>query len=495
MATEPQLYTGNPSMVDTVCHLAEAQPDAPALTVGDVSLTRAALVDRTRRVAGAFAAAGVKEGSVVTIGLPNSVEFVVSTLACWWLGATPQPISHSLVSAERRAIIDLAAPDLLVGVSTEDASGRPVIDVNGLDVAPANGPAPNGEVSVPWKIMASGGSTGRPKLIMDTRPAVTSLMAGGFEMLRLRPEGCLLVTGPMAHNGPFLAASFGLLLGKHVVVMRRFDAAEALALVGRHRVDWIYLVPSMMHRIWQLPAEQRNAADVSSLEVAYHMGAPCPPLLKRAWMGWLGPSKVLELYGGTEGQAVTLVGGEEWLTRPGTVGRVVAGEMQVRDPDGVAVPAGTIGELWLRPGRDIQPLYRYVGAVARSAPGNWESLGDIGMIDAEGYVYITDRRADMILVGGSNVYPAEIEAALDEHPLVRSSCVIGIPHPDLGNAPYALVELGGDVLDSELLAHLEQRIAVYKLPRWFERVDCPLRDDAGKVRRSGLRAERLSNHA
>jgi bile acid-coenzyme A ligase len=167
------------------------------------------------------------------------------------------------------------------------------------------------------------------------------------------------------------------------------------------------------------------------------------------------------------------------------------GEIEIRDPEGRAVPAGTEGEIWMRRGAEVPPPYRYIGATARSAGQGWESLGDIGKLDADGYVYITDRLADMILVGGANVYPAEIEAALDEHPNVQSCCVIGLPDDDLGSIPYAIVELSVPASDDELLAHLRRRLAPYKLPRVIERATTPLRDDAGKVRRSALRAERI----
>ena len=256
-------------------------------------------------------------------------------------------------------------------------------------------------------------------------------------------------------------------------------------------MTYLLLVPTMMLRIWRLPEEVRLAADVSSLEVAFHLAAPCPAWLKQAWIDWLGPQKVVELYGGTELQAVTLISGTEWLEHRGSVGRAVVGEIEIRIRT-AARPAGEEGEIWMRRGPEVPSPYRYVGATARSAPEGWESLGDIGKLDADGYVYITDRLADMILVGGANVYPAEIEAALDEHPAVRSCCVFGLPDEDLGNIPYAIVELSGPVSDEELLAHLRQRLAPYKLPRVIERATTPLRDDAGKVRRSALRAERIA---
>ena len=200
----------------------------------------------------------------------------------------------------------------------------------------------------------------------------------------------------------------------------------------------------------------------------------------------------MELYGGTELQALTIVTGREWLERPGTVGRAVVGEIEGRDEAGRPLPPGEVGELWMRRGPGEPSPYRYVGATPKSAGDGWESLGDMGKLDADGYVYLSDRLTDMILVGGANVYPGEIEAALDEHPAVRSSCVIGLPHEDLGSVPHALVELAEPVDDAELLDHLRARLAPYKLPRSIERVAEPLRDDAGKVRRSALRAARLA---
>jgi len=293
-------------------------------------------------------------------------------------------------------------------------------------------------------------------------------------------------------SGPVVVTTLGMLLGNHVVLMPRFDAAETLRLVEKHRVSWLLLVPTMMLRIWRLPEDVRLAADVSALEVAFHLAAPCPAWLKRAWLDWLGPQRVIELYGGTELQAVTLISGTEWLAHPGSVGRAVLGEIEIRDPDGHAVPVGEEGEIWMRRGPGAPSPYRYIGATARSAADGWESLGDIGKVDADGYVYITDRLADMILVGGANVYPAEIEAALDEHPAVQSCCAFGLPDEDLGNIPYAIVELSEPVSDADLVAHLRRRLAPYKLPREIERATRPLRDDAGKVRRSALRAERLA---
>jgi len=482
---------GETSFGEHLRRLAAADPTRPALTFRDRTLTRAELEERTDALAALFAELGVTVGSTVTIALPNSMGFVESMLATWLLGAVPQPISHRLPSAERSAIIELAEPALVVGNKAEEAGGRPSLETV-PDVLPRTAHALEPAVSPVWKVLTSGGSTGRPKLIMAAQPALVENVMGFADLWQFPADGCVLVTGPMSHNAPFIVATLGLLRGNHVVVMPRFDASETLQLVERHRVQALYLVPTMMLRIWRLPDEERLGRDLSSLEIVFHMAAPCPQWLKQVWIDWLGPDAVFELYAGTELQAMTVITGREWLEHRGSVGRPVIGEVEVRVDDGRRSAPLEVGEVWMRRGKDVPAPYRYVGATAKTAPDGWESLGDLGYLDDEGFVYLTDRDADMILVGGANVYPAEVEAALDEYPAMRSSCVIGLPHEDLGSVPHALVELVEPTSDDVLLAHLGERLAPYKLPRSIERVDEPLRDDAGKVRRSALRTARLT---
>lgn len=481
------------SFIEKLQANAAAEPDRVALTCEGTSLTRQDFLVRAGRVAARMAELGVKEADTVTIGLPNSVEAVVAVFATWWLGATPQPVSHRLPAAERQAIVELAAPSLVIGVPAEDANGVAVLTAEDVRAAMDNAELvpPADAIAPVWKAVTSGGSTGRPKVILATAPAAFDTVAGLGALLRFPTDGAVLVTGPLSHNAPFMVAAVGLLFGNHVIVMPRFDAEESLRLVDAHRVQWMYLVPTMMSRIWRLPENVRLGFDVSSIDVAFHMAAPCPEWLKHAWIEWLGADKVLELYGGTELQAMTIVTGAEWLAHPGSVGRVVIGEIEIRDDAGTPLPVGESGEIWMRRGPNQPSPYAYVGATAKTANDGWESLGDLGYLDADGFLHLNDRLTDMIVVGGSNVYPAEVEAALDEHPAVRSSCVIGLPDEDLGNAVHALIDVTGDVTDDDLRSFVRDRLAPYKVPRAFERVSEPLRDDAGKVRRSALRAERL----
>ena len=200
-----------------------------------------------------------------------------------------------------------------------------------------------------------------------------------------------------------------------------------------------------------------------------------------------------ELYGGTELQALTFISGEQWLTHPGSVGVVVAGEMKVLDDDGNECPPGVVGEIYMRPGPSARPTYRYIGSTAKTRDG-WDSPGDLGYFDDEGFLYLNDRRVDMFTVGGRNVYPAEIESALAEHPAVLSSLVVGLPDGDLGQVPHAIVQADG-LDEAGVVAFLAERIAGYKLPRSVEFVDRPLRDDAGKARRSAVRDEVIARRA
>jgi bile acid-coenzyme A ligase len=466
---------------------ADQEPDRPSVTDDVRTLTRRELDQQSNRLAHAYADRGVQRDDLVTVGLPNGVDYFVACAAIWKLGATPQPVSARLPPAELAAVVELADPALLVGI---DLPGRPSVpagfDASGYD----DGPLPD-VIASSWKAPTSGGSTGRPKVILSgTAGEVDPTVAAVPYIPR---DGIQLVPGPLYHNGPFIYSMRGLLSGQSLVVMDRFDAEQVLALVDRHRVTWMLLVPTMMQRIWRLPDAVRASYDVSSLEMVLHLGAPCPAWLKRAWIEWLGPDRVVEVYAGTESQGVTVIGGREWLERPGSVGRPALGSrFRVLDERGDDVPVGQVGEVFMMPAGGTGSTYRYRGAEPRSIDG-WESLGDLGRLDADGFLYLADRSADLILSGGANVYPAEVEAVLDAHPAVRSSAVLGLPDDDLGERVHAVVDVvDADVDEAELLAWVGERLVRYKVPRSLELVREPLRDDAGKVRRSALRAARLT---
>jgi bile acid-coenzyme A ligase len=466
--------------------LAEQDPERPAVTDPSRRVSRRELDLRSNRLARAYAELGVGQDDLVTIGLPNGVEYYEACAAVWKLGATPQPVSAKLPASELAAVVDLADPTLLVALDLPGRRSVPAgFDPVGYDDAPLAD-----RWARSWKAPTSGGSTGRPKLILSGTPAQVDPSVPAVPYMPR--EGVQLVPGPLYHNGPFIYSMRGLLSGHSLVVMERFDAQRVLQLVEEHRVTWMLLVPTMMQRIWRLPETVRTSYDVSSIEQVLHLGAPCPEWLKRAWIDWLGPDRVLELYAGTESQGVTVIDGREWLERPGSVGRPALGSsFRILDEQGREVPPGTVGEVFMMPAEGPGSTYSYRGAEPRSVDG-WESLGDLGRLDEDGYLYLADRSADLILSGGANVYPAEVEAVLDEHPAVRTSAVIGLPDDDLGERVHAVVDIAdADVTEAELLAHVTERLVRYKVPRTVELTREPLRDDAGKVRRSALRAARL----
>ncbi|MCR9277161.1 MAG: AMP-binding protein [Pseudomonadaceae bacterium] len=468
---------------------ADRTPDKIAVCFDDERLTFAELDSRSNRLARAYQSLGVKADDLVTLALPNGSEYFVSCFAIWKCGATPQPVSARLPQHELLQIIELAEPALVVGLDSPLESVATLPVGYEADSALSDDQLPEA-TATSFKAMTSGGSTGRPKLIISAVRAVFD-PDGGF--LNYGVGGSVLVPGPLYHNGPFLWAMNGLFLGNQVTVTKRFDASQTLALIEREKVDTLYLVPTMMQRIWNLAETERQAFDLSSLRALWHLAAPCPPWLKEAFIDWLGADVICELYGGTEGQGSTVISGTEWLAHRGSVGRPGDHcEMKVVDDSGNTLPAGEIGELYMRPKTGPGSTYRYIGADARRIEGGWESLGDMGYFDADGYLYLTDRRTDMVLSGGRNIYPAEIEAAIDSFAGVRSSAVIGMPDDELGNTVHAIIDHAGAPLsESALMEHLRERLTSYKLPRSIEWVDEPLRDDAGKVRRRALRDARV----
>ena len=479
-----------PPIGTQISRLAAQRPDAPAVSHAGRTITRGELESSTNRLARAYADLGVGQGDYVTIALPNSIEWVQAVVATWKLGAIPQPLSSRLPDVEYAHLLDLRERALLVGRPDPRGLVRSVSgDANpGPEVSDA--PLPEA-ISPSLKSMASGGSTGLPKLIEaggngQYNGAAVAAMMGNT------PDDTHLVSVPLSHNTGFTSATTALATGQHLVLMSRFDEREFLRLIDEYRVNYLATVPTIMQRL--LPVYRGADYDLSSLTRWWHLAAPCPPNVKEAWIEILGPDVVWELYGGTELQALTFISGTEWLNHRGSVGRVVSGEMKVFDDDGNECRPGQVGEIYMRPSPGSRPTYRYIGSTAKSRDG-WDSLGDLGWFDDDGYLYLADRRVDMFTVGGRNVYPAEIENALAEHPSVLSCLVVGVPHIDLGQVPHALVHTSAELDEDDVTAFVAQRLAEYKVPRSIEFVDTPLRDDAGKARRAAVRDEVIARLA
>lgn len=469
--------------------------DETALVLGDASLSFAELDRMSNRLARMLQARGVTAGDRVIISMPNRPEFIAAMYAAWKLGAVPCPVSYRLVAGEFAGMVALIEPTCIVADATTQPGHADRLDVDAADWAGHDGSPLPPAVSMPGKIMPSGGSTGQPKLIIDPVPSVW----GPDKASVFRPASIVtLNAGPLYHTMPYNYCILPLAEGSKTVCMTHFEPREWLRLVERHRPHSVNLVPTMMSRIAKLPAEITAAADLSSIEVLFHAAAPCPPDVKRWWIDRLGGERVLEVYGGTERIGATLIYGHEWLERPGSVGRAVSGdEIVILNDGGEPLGPGQVGEIHFRR-RALGPgtKYAYIGSDTRIR-GDLDSFGDLGWLDEDGYLYIADRRSDMVIVGGMNVYPAEIEAAIERHPVVQCCAVIGLPDEDMGSRLHAIVELpAGHEVPADGLAFLAaelERLATYKRPRSIEFTHEPVRDDAGKVRRTQLRDVRLAS--
>lgn len=452
--------------------------DALALVCGSERWTWGDLDRRSAQWAVHLIDAGVRPFDFVAFALPNGPELIALTFGIYRAGATPAPLSPRLVEREIADMLALMHPAAFIG----DHAG--VVGRNLLQPPPDGSTVyPTPPVSEAWKACSSGGSTGRPKVIVDGRLAAFPV---GTEFIGIPEEGVVLVPGPLYHNATFSAAIFALWRGSTLVMMPRFDAEEALALIAAERVEWALMVPTMMHRILRLPAALREGYDLTSWSMTVHTAAAIADSTKRGWIDLFGPDHIWEVYGATEGLFRTWIGGRDWLAHPGSVGRSTDGyRLSIRNERGQEVGPDVEGEIFAIPPGGPGSSYRYIGAEPRRGRDGWESVGDVGRLDRDGYLYLADRRADLIISGGVNIWPAEVEGAIHEHPAVGSCAVFGLPDPDLGQKVHAVIETNDESFGLETLrAHLGSRLSPQKIPRSITLTSKSVRDDAGKVRKS-----------
>ena len=461
--------------------LAQRDPDAPA--VDDVP--RGEVEARANALARRFRDAGVRTDDIVTITGGNTVDTVVATVAAWKAGATPQPLSPRLPGADRRAVLGLVRPALVVADDPVDGHPWMPLTSAGTTPSPADAePLAEDLAAASWKAPTSSGSTGTPKVVVAAASAHVD--PDGRVAAFVPRHARQLVAGPLHHAAPFVYAMRGLMTGHSLVLMPRFDPGTWLDFVARAHVTWGMVVPTMMSRIAALGPSRLDATDTTALDSVLHIGAVCPPHVKREWIRWLGPERVVEVYSGTESNGLTTIRGDEWLRHEGSVGRPTGGTVvRILRADGSEAPVGEVGRIEMtRPG---PATYRYLGVDAPPADA-WHSLGDSGWLDDDGYLYIADRQDDLIVSGGVNMWPAAVESALERHPAVRSCLVVGQPDPNLGQRVHAVVDVGdADVTAAEFDAWAATALDLETRPRSWTIVHEPLRDDTGKARRSAWR--------
>lgn len=448
------------------------------------SVTWGELDAMANRLGRALAGRGVRVGDRVGIELRNSPELVATVIGAWKIGAAPVPMRWDLPDWERSRLVAVLDGRVVIGpddpLSAEAASEA---DDPLPDVVPPTG----------WGICSSG-STGSPKIILVTRP-------GTFDPELARPfpaewgpvemPNRALIPAPLYHTNGFAGIS-QMMMGDDLVLLEKFDAARIVELVERERVTTFTATPTMLQRIARVPGVEQR--DFSSIRWVLQGAAVIPPTLVRFWIDLLGAERFVMAYGMTEGLGLCALRGDQWLDHQGSVGRPIReAEVRVIGVSGEDLPPGEIGEIYLRSPTSGTFEYRGMASPLPTTPDGFATAGDLGWLDEDGYLYIADRRVDMIISGGANVFPAEVENALIDHPQIGDVVVIGLADEEWGRRVHAIVE-PTDPADppsgADVIAWAKQRLAAYKVPKTVEVLDHIPRSEATKVSRSQLVAER-----
>jgi long-chain acyl-CoA synthetase len=497
--------------------LAAAAPAKPALVMADGShtLTYGELDSRSCQVSRLLAAEGVSAGDHVAVLMPNRPEYLEIAWGCQRRGTYWTPVNWHLTAEETGYIVeDCGARVLFASAETRDIAARIrarrpdlglfIVGADGRDdtsyeQALAAWPAapPEGEVEGMYFLYSSG-TTGRPKGILR-RSAFPPFGTGiGLEALMSTRFGfsqdtVYLCPAPLYHAAPIGWSMGTIRLGGTVVLMDRFDPVGSLRAIERYSVTAAQFVPTHFVRLLKLPGAERALFDVSSLRTVVHAAAPCPVEVKQRMISWLGPV-LWEYYAGSEGNGLTMVGSAEWLSRPGTVGRAARGTVHIVEEDGTEVPPGEDGTVYFEDGGSFEYHNDPVKTANSRDFRGWSTLGDIGHLDTDGYLYLSDRRTDLIISGGVNIYPAEVENALVMHPGVTDIAVIGVPDADMGQSVLAVVQpadttISSDQLAAELIAYCRGRLAGYKCPRAVVFATELPRTPTGKLQRRRLQEQ------
>jgi len=483
----------------------------PELHADGRVLSPAEVAQETERVAAGLAALGVVEGQSVAMMLRNGVAAVAVVLACRRSGLYVVPVNWHFKAAEAAHVLTDSGADVLVvhaDLLPQIADGLPaalkVLPVDDADPGSAwqrfgvgDPPAPVATGPARGMVPYTSGTTGRPKgvrrlpLPAADRPAAeTAQRALMATVFGITPDAHVLLNAPVYHSAPMSYLVTACLVAKTLVLESSFDARRTLDLIERHRITHAYLVPTMYRRLLRLRDEGGGDADVSSIRQVASTGSPCPPDVKRAMIGWWGPV-ITEAYASSETGYLTFVDSATWLARPGTAGRAVGGaRLAIFDRDGRALPPGETGLIYGRQPAypDFTYLHNDAARAALERDGLF-TLGDMGCLDADGYLFINDRQADMVISGGVNIYPAEIESVLQTMPGVADCAVFGIPDAEFGEGLAAAVQpVPGAAVDAaSVQAFLRARIANYKVPRLVELHDTLPREDTGKIFKRLLR--------
>ena len=495
---------------------AQANPDRTALALGGQRRSYAELNARVNHLANGLASHGIGPGDKVALMLPNGFEFFEVTQAAAKLGAIATPINYHFKSAEVEYIVndsdakvfvfaaEFVRPDVLAPILPRLQAAPLRLCVGGesppgahdyeafLCTHPVTEPLAAGAGGGSTMIYTSG-TTGRPKGVYrrpSARGQAAQLMQTFVKLFHFAPGDVHLLTGPLYHAAPNAFASIHIVLGGTVVIMPRFDAEQALRLIEAERVTTTHMVPTMFVRILALPDDRRRRHDLSSLKSVVHAAAPCPVDVKWKIMELFGPDTVHEYYAATE-VGGTYISPAEWRRKPGSVGRPLPNaEVKILDDDGGECAPGVVGTIYMRVNSEADfEYYKDAEKTRANRRGDFATVGDMGYFDADGYLFIADRKTDMVISGGVNIYPREIEEVLITHPKVLDVAVIGVPDAEWGEQLKAIVQLKpGEQADAdEIIAFARARLADYKRPRSVDFVDELPREPSGKLYKRKLK--------
>jgi long-chain acyl-CoA synthetase len=484
-------------------------PDRPAIIAGDVTRTYGQLEQRALRLASVLAQRGAGPGRPVAAVLPNGIEIFEVATAASMLDAPFLPVNRHLRSHELAYILSDADVAVVVGHQAVDHQLHQALDDLGIpsvsvgvdyeDELAAASPLPGGNSGgSPELMFYTSGTTARPKGVvhgaLGDRPGRARGMEGQVALWGWTEDDVYVMSGPAYHASHLGWSLCSLYVGATTVITEQFEARSWLGEVERHRGTRTFMVPAHFIRILEIPEGERTALDVSSLRLVVHAAAPCPVAVKHRMMEAFPDAEIHELYGASEGGA-TKISPDEWRTKPGSVGRPWPGvEIRILDEQGATLPTGASGLVYIRPAGTARFRYRNdEGATERAWRHDAFTVGDIGYLDHDGYLFITDRVSDMVLWGGVNIAPREIEEVLFDHPAVVDCAVFGVPDERDGERLEAMVQLRHPVGRHELADFVADRLAKYKVPRHFEIVDELPRDHNGKVRKRQLGQSRADS--
>ena len=508
-------------MADNFWQWAQETPDRPAVIAPETgkTLSYRDLAKRVNQLSHRLQDLGIKPGDGVAVMIGNEPEWLEALLAAFQVGAYFTPVNFHLTGPEVAYILANSEAEVFIASDHFAEAATQAVQDSGFspERAYAVGKIPGfqdyerllagasealpAERSAGMLMLYTSGTTGRPKGVR--RPLVggdPEAMASMFGLLGAvfqieAGEGVHLVTGPLYHTAPGGISFATINMGQTQVLMDKWDALETLRLIERYQVTSSHMVATMFHRLLKLPEDQKTKYNLASLQTVVHGAAPTPPETKRQMIEWWGPV-FLEYYGGTEGGGAT-INSADWLEHPGSVGKPFPFvEVKILDEAGQELPTGDVGEIWCTM-PDVGPLgsfeyYKDPEKTAKSQRNGMMTLGDMGYFDDQGWLFISDRKSDMVISGGVNIYPAEIEAVLLQHPAVRDAAVFGVPDPEWGESVKAVLELNPGYVPSEALSQdihdfAQRSLARYKLPRSIDYTEELPRSLTGKLYKRRLR--------